>query len=79
MNDPTVVNITTTDSAATQTLVACPYCSNNSIVYHYGLCPRVKRIEHYPNGTQKSIEFHQTYASWANTGWGSSGISGFSG
>ena len=31
----------------------CPYCAAYS---HNGLCPRVKAIEYYPNGTVKRVE-----------------------
>lgn len=33
----------------------CGWCGNG--IYHFGPCPRVKKIEHYENGTVKSVEF----------------------
>ena len=37
----------------------CPYCSGNgTTVYHTGLCPKIKKIEYYPNGTIRSVELH---------------------
>ena len=36
----------------------CPYCSNNGIkISHSGICPKVKAIEYYQNGSQKRVEF----------------------
>ena len=31
----------------------CSYCG----AYHNGMCPKVRSIEYYPNGTIKTIEF----------------------
>lgn len=36
----------------------CPFCSTHSrTIYHAGTCPRVKRIEYYPDGTIKAVQF----------------------
>lgn len=32
---------------------SCPYCGNN----HSGVCPRVKSIEYFPDGTIKKVDF----------------------
>jgi hypothetical protein len=32
----------------------CPHCHQ----YHTGICPYVKAIEYYPDGTVKRIEYH---------------------
>jgi hypothetical protein len=38
--------------------VACQYCSgNSSLVWHPGVCPKIKGIEYWPNGTIKKVEF----------------------
>lgn len=34
----------------------CGYCGG----YHAGMCPRIKAIEWYPNGTVKLVELHST-------------------
>lgn len=31
----------------------CPYCA---AISHSGMCPRIKSIEYYPNGTIKKVE-----------------------
>lgn len=38
----------------------CPYCSStNSIIWHdSGVCPRVRALEYYANGTIRRVEFH---------------------
>ena len=42
----------------------CAYCSSEySKVYHSGICPKIKSIEHHPNGTVKKVEFHETVPS----------------
>lgn len=41
------------------TMSPCPYCSTTAQqTYHSGLCPKVKAIEYYPNGTVKRVEFN---------------------
>lgn len=37
----------------------CRWCSNlpHTYIVHYGLCPRVKAIEYYPNGSLKRVAF----------------------
>ena len=41
-------------------LKPCPYCSHDGCkVYHYGVCPKVKAIEYYPDGTIKRIEYKE--------------------
>jgi len=32
----------------------CSYCGS----YHVGVCPRIKSIEYYANGTVKRVELH---------------------
>lgn len=40
-------------------LVPCRWCSSEAHkIYHYGACPRVKRMEFYEDGTIKRVEFH---------------------
>ena len=39
-------------------LKPCPWCSGlGGQVYHAGVCPRVRAIEYYPDGTVKRVEF----------------------
>lgn len=39
----------------------CPWCSGPfTTVYHDGLCPRLKAIEYYPNGSPKRVELFET-------------------
>lgn len=33
--------------------LTCPYCGD----YHKGVCPKVSRIDYFPDGTVKSVEF----------------------
>lgn len=41
-------------------IYSCPYCSNeHNFIYHQGVCPKVKSIEYYENGTTKKVEFHE--------------------
>lgn len=41
----------------------CPYCSNSWIrVDHDGICPKVKSIEYYPDGTVKRVELRDESA-----------------
>ena len=36
----------------------CPWCSGFGVqVHHTGVCPRVRAIEYYPDGTVKRVEF----------------------
>ncbi len=42
----------------------CPYCSK---VFHSGICPKVKSIEYYPNGTIKMVEFKEEYPIFPET------------
>jgi len=40
----------------------CLYCSNPSAGYfiiHNGICPKIKEIEYYPNGTVKRTVFKE--------------------
>jgi len=34
---------------------ACQFCQR----YHSGPCPKIKRVEYYPDGTIKSIEYKE--------------------
>ena len=37
---------------------SCPYCSGDGdYIYHSGVCPKIKEIEYYPNGTIKKVTF----------------------
>lgn len=36
----------------------CGHCG----LWHSGPCSRLKRIEYYPNGTIKAIEYHDGYS-----------------
>lgn len=33
----------------------CEYCGN---AFHHGICPKVKAMEYFPDGTVKRVEFH---------------------
>ncbi len=36
----------------------CPYCSDAiQKTYHGGVCPKVKSIEYYPDGSIKKVDF----------------------
>lgn len=36
----------------------CPYCSDQwSKIWHNGVCPKVKSIEYFPDGSIKKVEF----------------------
>jgi hypothetical protein len=37
-----------------ETTKQCYYCG----MHHYGVCHKVKKIEYYPDGTVKMVEFH---------------------
>lgn len=38
--------------------MACPYCSGPQDIFHYGrLCPKIKSIEYFKDGTIKKVEF----------------------
>lgn len=37
-----------------QSLQSCCHCG----MYHIGMCPRVKSVEYYPDGTIKRVEYH---------------------
>lgn len=41
------------NTTSAPTLTPCPYCGG----LHIGLCPTVKAIEYYPDGTTKRVEF----------------------
>ena len=45
--------------STSETLSYCPYCSNPpyNYVYHYGICPKIKSVECYPDGKIKEIEY----------------------
>ena len=46
------------ETTATMQGGGCPYCSSEGCqVYHVGICPKVKSIEYYENGTIKKVEF----------------------
>ena len=44
-------------NGATGNLDYCPYCSHlpYSMVYHYGVCPKIKEIEYYKDGAVKRV------------------------
>jgi hypothetical protein len=46
------VSVPTYTSASTGT-APCQHCG----LHHQGVCPRVKAIEYYPDGTVKRVEF----------------------
>lgn len=33
----------------------CPFCGN----YHYSICPEVRSVEYYENGTIKKVEYER--------------------
>ena len=36
----------------------CPYCSTRErTIYHRGACPHVRRIEYWPDGSIRAIEY----------------------
>lgn len=37
---------------------ACGHCGS----HHSGVCPRIKRIEYWPDGTVKEVEYHGAVA-----------------
>lgn len=40
------------------TPTACPHCSGvGTLVYHSGVCPKIKSIEYNPDGSIKKIEY----------------------
>lgn len=57
-----MTNIPTLSSGSTSTWTPCRWCGN---VQHTGLCPRVKAIDYYPDGTIKHVTF---FSQWAAPG-----------
>jgi len=33
----------------------CPHCG----MFHSGVCPKIKSIEYFPNGSVKKVEYHK--------------------
>jgi len=47
-----------TTTGITDPLSGAPQFCGHCGMYHGSVCPRIKAIEYYPNGTIKRIEYH---------------------